>query len=278
MVNLKCTWELNEGLTWGDEEKFRYKDFVYADFKGSSESSLEGTNFLQTGGRLVLSGELVEDLTHSYLQRNKIVWEARGELFVSNMISETDFIGRLRNYLPWYEKDDPIFLEILKAYDAELRVIDVYKKLIERNVFVEGMEEALPYWERDFNIRGVRNLSLRQRREQVQARWTAQFGQLTREKLKQTIETFSNSECELISDYNECVVTISFVGTRGRPDNMEGLEEVLKMVLPAHWGYKFEFIYSPWEGLLEVFWKDLEPYEWGEIERWEDTLKRGSRE
>lgn len=277
MISLKCSWELNEGLTWEDQGNLRYCDYKFADFKADTKTTLrtvEGrANFLFNSGNMLISAKVEDFLTNSYLSHNKVIWEAEGELYVSNMISDSDFIPRMRNYLPWYEKDDPVYIEILKAYDSELRIIDSYKKLIHRNLFIDTASENLEIWERDFGIKNAKALNLRQRREQVMARWVSQFGQLTRGKLKQIIETFSNAECDLVSDYDTCIVTIKFVGKVGLPDNIEGLKDVLNIVLPAHWDYKFEFTFSPWDGLDLKYWKDLEPYEWEKIKSWEVDLK-----
>lgn len=270
-ITLKCTWDLNEQRTWQDLGIYRWQDFKLVDYSAKHEQEYKEI-YLQTPGQLVAEDKLDIDLRNSKLEHSKIIWESNSEVFVYNTVSEVDYLSRMRNYLPWYEKDDPVFREILKAYDFELRRLEDSRSIIKRNLVLDTTVENLEIWERDFGITKIEGLNYRQRREVIKALRTAQFGQLTRQKLKEIIETFSNAECELISDLNTNIVTIKFVSLIGVPDNIEGLKFVLNTVLPAHWGYEFEYTFAAWDWVSLRRWNELQPYTWGELKDWSNPM------
>lgn len=270
-ITLKCTWELNNQRTWENLEIHRWQDFKLVDYSAKYQQENKGI-YLGTPGQLQIEDRFDMALQNSKLEHNKVVFEANGEVFIYNTVSEHDYFSRMRNYLPWYEKDDPVFREILKAYDFELRILENDRNVIYRNLNLDTMVENIPVWERDFGITKIEGLNNRQRREVIKALRLAQFGQLTRQKLKEIIETFSNAECELISDLNTNVVTIKFNGLIGVPDNEEGLKTVLDTVLPAHWGYEFAYTFGAWDWIYLRKWQEVKPYSWNEIKNWDNPM------
>lgn len=273
-ISLKATWDLNKDKSYQNikDEELQWGSFklVNADIV----TELTAKNIVQE-----LPGELeiVVDPQISYtgakVEHNKVIFEIKNEITVSNLISDGDYYGRMLDYLPWYERNTKAYIAVLKALDSELRRLEHGRKLIHDNLFIMSSNDALKYWERDFGLKNTKDLGLKERQEMVRARWIHQFGQLTEEKLKTIIESFTNATCILIKDYETCVLTIEFDGLIGRPKNLEGIFELLEIILPAHWGFEFVIRYNTWGDFNEYIWQELRIGSWDEIRSWKGVDK-----
>lgn len=274
-ITLKCTWELNQDRSWENLNQHVWGDFKLVDYYTKFDYVFEG-KYLNLPGKVEFSANFKTDIKANRIENAKVLFTGETDLTVSNLISEGDYINRMREYLPWYEKDDPVFLEILKAYDYEFRRQENDRRIIERNQFVNSMVETLDIWERDFGITRLDGLNHKQRREQIRANWIAQFGQLTTAKLKWICEGFTGAGCELATDLNTNILTIRFTDMYGAPDNIEGLMILLDKIMPAHWGFVYEARYIIWNDLTTTSWYETRVKTWEEVRTWEEKIKQNN--
>lgn len=271
----ECGWLHKEETTWQDlmDRELQWGSFKLFDIKVNEAEFISDFKHLETPGvPLVYENKSDIGIGASKLELNKVIYEANSYVDFSGVSSDGMSLKRMRNYLPWFEQDNKIFNLILEIYDAELRKLSLGRSTINKNLFTSMMsEEVLEILENQFGIVVQPSYSLQQRRELVRARWIYQFGQLTERKLKDIISSFTNSECDLIMDYDSATVTVDFIGTVGRPLNLRGIDDMLDSVLPAVWDWEFEIHYASWDMLLDdeqnhqFTWTHAQPYTWLEI-------------
>ena len=89
------------------------------------------------------------------------------------------------------------------------------------------------------------------RRERIKAKLIG-IGTVTKQMIIDTAAAYSNSEVEVIEDSENHSFNIRFVGTRGKPENMDDLTLTIEEIKPAHLAYTFEYIYNTY-GNLGIF-------------------------
>lgn len=198
--------------------------------------------------------------------------ETKVEMVANIVVSKRDYKTAMLNYLPWYERESKVFNSILDAYDKEFRGIEQSVDLVKRNMFLDTAVEALDMHERDLGIDIIKTLSYRQRREQILSRNMANLEQTTEETIKSVAKAYSNGEVEVNPTLTAGLYEIKFVGTKGIPDNLDGLKAALAIIIPAHLGIKYTFVYNPWEILKNITWGDCLPKTWDSLRVWEEAI------
>lgn len=283
----ECGWLHKEETTWQDltDKNLQWGSFKLFGIKADGADFTSDSKHLETPGiPLVYENKSDVNIGSSKLELNKVIYEANSYVDFSGVSSDGMSLKRMKNYLPWFEQDNKIFNLILEIYDAELRKLSLGRSTINKNLFTSMMsEEVLETLENQFGIVVHPSYSLQQRRELVRARWIYQFGQLTERKLKDIISSFTNSECDLIMDYDSATVTVDFIGTVGRPLNLKGISDLLNQILPAVWTWKFRINYNSWDMLLtddgkyQYSWSNFSGYTWDEL-RQDESIRNGTVE
>lgn len=167
-------------------------------------------------------------------------------------------------HLPKYERTNKLIVEILRAIAIELDQLTVDTEQNYSELFIDTALRALSIHERDL---GIQNsvLTDRQRRELIIAHYRATLEQTTDETIKNVAAAFSNGEVEINPTDTDGIFEIKFVGSIGIPDNMPGLMATLDVILPAHLGVVYTYIFNTWNDISHKTWNQLVSYTWDEI-------------
>lgn len=90
-------------------------------------------------------------------------------------------------------------------------------------------------------------------------------GVVTKEFLKNLIESFTNGEVDIIEDPHHYTVTIKFVSTVGIPTNFNTLKQIVREILPAHYAVEYQNEYTLWGDLRVTTWGNLANYTWADV-------------
>jgi len=61
------------------------------------------------------------------------------------------------------------------------------------------------------------------------------------------------------------VFKIKFAGTKGIPNNMDGLKEALDIIILAHLGLTYTFTFNTWEFVYQKTWGDCLNMTWNDL-------------
>ena len=83
---------------------------------------------------------------------------------------------------------------------------------------------------------------------------------------------FSNGEVEVNPTATPGLYEIKFVGTKGVPDNIDGLKEALSIIIPAHLGISYKFTYNAWNFVSGKTWGEVATQTWEDLRTWEGVI------
>jgi hypothetical protein len=148
-----------------------------------------------------------------------------------------------------------------EAYHA--KIADVLAQF-----YVNTATWGIADWERRVGIEPDESKPIGQRRSQVKSKLRG-AGVVTVDHIKNVAESFQNGEVEVVEDFANYDVVITFVGNRGIPPNMDDVNKAIRDVLPAHLGYRFEFTYLAWSELdkADLTWNQADTYTWDNLEK-----------
>lgn len=220
----------------------------------------------------VINETLVEmEVQGVNVEHSPVIIQDITEMIVNIIVSKRDYLSAMISYLPWYERSSRVFIEILRAYDKEFRKIEQELEVVERNTFIDTAIELLHIYERDLGIQARDDLQYDQRREQISSRYRAAFDQTTEETIKNVAVAFSNGDVEVNKTDTPGVYEIKFVGTKGIPDNLDGLKEALNIIIPAHLALTYTFTYNVWDFVSKLTWGDCLDKTWDELRTWNEV-------
>lgn len=133
-----------------------------------------------------------------------------------------------------------------------------------RQLALETATWGLVYWERAFGLESDAGKTYAFRRERVKAKLRG-AGTTTRQALVNVASAFANGEAEVIVYPEEYRFVIKFVGVKGVPANIKGLEEAVVEAKPAHLAFSFEYLYNVWDNLAAVTWTEAGSSTWDRL-------------
>lgn len=185
-----------------------------------------------------------------------------------NPVTETnpeDYFVDLARYVPPYLKQFKELMEIYQTEGYEVGALYLYyMEDLLAQAFISTATWGLVSWESEYGIATNLSQTYEERREILLAKLRGQ-GTTTKEMIRQTAETFSGGEVEVIEDNPNHFFIVRFVGIKGIPKNMNAFVNMLEDIKPAHLSYKFEYRYTVWNSLNAYKWDDLNNMTWGEI-------------
>lgn len=265
--DLRSTWRLQQSRNWGSHEKDSWN--VFALLQPTTETELEAHGTQVERGKGSLSADTDMALwgyVTEYLRRPFVLGEET-EMSVAIFVSTTNFYDMLMYYLPWYDKINPTFKALCAALDVYFRYLEEQKARIDRNLDLERAIEILPLWETRLGIEVNTHLSYEQRRRQVYAVKISAHQQVTKKMIAMLCRAFSNNEAD-VEIYPHASQPYTFViefVSGGLPNNIEGLESVLRRSMPADLSWKFTYKQSPWQALKKYRWGDVKDKTWKDI-------------
>lgn len=253
-------------LTWGEISQYQWGDFRTALFEVITEGSSTAIAIENIGATSITDTILKTQGVN--VEHSPIINTTFTDMIVNIVVSDRDYYSNMVNCLPLYERKSRMFNDILLSYDYEFRTLEQRLVVTERNLYIDTAVESLPIHERDLNIRILPHLTYDQRREQIESRYRAAFDQTTEETIKEVAAAYSNGEVEVNETATVGIYEIKFTG-KGVPDNIEGLRQVLEVIMPAHLGFEFAYTYATWRELSQYKWDDVSDETWSTIQEWE---------
>lgn len=137
--------------------------------------------------------------------------------------------------------------------------------------FVDTATWGLAFWEKTLNIITDLNKSYEERREIIKAKLRGS-GTTTTQMIKNTAESFSGGECNVIQHPENYSFTIQFVGIKGIPKNMQAFKDMLEDIKPAHLAYDFKYTYTVWGFLSQknLTWGQASSKTWGDLKVYDE--------
>lgn len=152
--------------------------------------------------------------------------------------------------VPRFYDDFPEVIEILSS-DAEEAVSanEETKDLLDQ-FFINRATWGVDYWEKAFDIENDGSRTLEERRAVIRGRIRG-AGITTLSLIRNTAEAYDGGEVDVEMDAENYLVTVTFIGTRGIPSNLQDTENALREIIPAHLGVEFEFTYLTYDELAQ---------------------------
>jgi hypothetical protein len=149
----------------------------------------------------------------------------------------------LINNLHEIYRTDPWIIEIFQSAGLSLdEIIDLILKMY-TNYWFDTMDElGISTLEKILDFKTNPNTPIEDRRSQLEARWKSN-GKCDLNLLQQVANSWKNGDVEVKLVNGK--IQIIFVGEGGVPADLQGLEDALEAIKPAHLGiyYVFKFLY-----------------------------------
>lgn len=177
----------------------------------------------------------------------------------------------LFSYLPHYYETS----RIMRA-DAEAkgREMDLLHQALEETLdqfFVRTATWGLEIWERELDIAVDPAKPVEQRRSVVESKLRG-GGVFSGKMVRNVAAAYERGEVEVTFRPEEWSFTITFVGTRGFPPNLDDLKAAIEDIKPAHMTVEYAFTYLRWEELdsKRITWEQFDALNktWNELEVW----------
>lgn len=265
------TWAGVSTYTWADLSVHQWECFRLALYEVETEMATTGTVIHSSSDLNVVITE--QQARGVLIVQSPVIMQTQSEMITNIVVSERDYLTDMTKHLPRYERTSTVIREILKASDRELRNNEQKLEVVERNIFISKAIEMLPIFERDIGIENTAMLNYQQRREQIIARNIASFGQTVEETIIAVAAAFSNGEVEVNKTDVPGIYEIKFIGTKGIPNNIEGLQKSVDIIAPGHLQFNYIFTLNAWEFLRNKTWGGISDMTWGEIKTWEEINK-----
>lgn len=222
---------------------------------GSASTATEGRALrLIRGG---LSGRAsVKSSGHKY----KTVKAAlNGESTLEAFTYDRDLKTEIGDYLPAFYRDMEDVERLTNADAAEVIRLRAYLDNLLDNFYVPSADNLLDRWEHEVGIETIPQRSTDSRRHFIEAKLRGK-GTTTKKTLKEIADSFYESE--VIERPREHEVEVKIVGRRGRPKNVEDMDEAIGNVIPAHLTHNITFTFLPWSELdmIRRSWDEAEAY------------------
>ncbi|SKC82898.1 putative phage tail protein [Maledivibacter halophilus] len=151
--------------------------------------------------------------------------------------------NKLMSYLPNYYATSKVITDVTNTQDLELKEFSdqIVKTLNE--FFIDKSDFTLERWEKELGL-PINNSKLKEHRRSIIKSKLRGHGTVTVNLIKNTAESYSNGEVEVIENNPDYSFKIKFVGTKGLPPNLEDLKATIEEIKPAHLAFDLEFTYN----------------------------------
>ncbi|WIF95113.1 YmfQ family protein [Caminicella sporogenes] len=168
-------------------------------------------------------------------------------------------MSKLMQYLPNYYRTSKVMTNITDVYDIELQEFQTKLDNTLNQFFVDLADTSLDRWEKELGIPVNSSKPDEYRRSVIKSKLRGQ-GTITINFIKNVAESYSNGEVEVTENNSNYSFTITFVGTKGIPPNMDDLKNAIEDIKPAHLGFTFEYTYNTYQYLSQFTHADLALY------------------
>ena len=261
------TWNGVVSYTWADLTPHQWECFRLALYETITEQSTVGVKIDSNNSNMIVITEMKP--VGVLILQSPVIMQSESEMVTNIVVSEKDYNTDMLRRLPTYERKSRTIQEIIKSYDREFRNTEQQLEVVERNQQIDTAVENLKIFERDLGIRNRAVLNYKQRREQIISRNIASFSQTTEAVIKQVAAAYSNGDVDVNPTNVPGVYEIKFVGTRGIPDNLDGLKDAINIVVPAHLQFDYAFTFNSWSFIANKTWGGVSHMTWNDLRTWE---------
>lgn len=170
----------------------------------------------------------------------------------------------LMAYLPSYWQEYVEMRAIQETMGEEAGTLRAAGAALLEQFFVDTATWGLAYWEYAFGVATDERKSDAFRREQIRAKLRG-AGTTTKQMIIQLAAAFSGGEVTVIEYPVESRFVVKFVGIKGIPPNLAGLETAIEQVKPAHLAFAFAYTYNTWKQLSQKRWDSLAEGTWNQV-------------
>ncbi|CAM3494384.1 DUF2313 domain-containing protein [Saccharibacillus sp. WB 17] len=177
----------------------------------------------------------------------------------------------LFSYLPHYYETSRIMRADAETKGREMDLL--YAALNETldQFFVRTATWGLDIWERELDIAVDPAKPLDQRRSVVESKLRG-GGVFSGSMVRNVAAAYDQGEVSVRFKPEQWSFTITFVGTRGLPPNLDDLKAAIEAIKPAHLAVEYAFTYLRWDELdaKNITWDRFDTLQknWDELEVW----------
>lgn len=147
-------------------------------------------------------------------------------------------------------REDPYTQAILTPLDNQINDLNGFIKAIENNFFFDSLnEDGCKWYEKLLRLIPKSNQALSDRGSAIQAKWLSNTHNDI-ELIQTVCDAWKNGE--VVADFINGKIQITFVGKYGIPDDLKGLLYSVDIIKPAHLAYFLVFKYLLIKDIHEV--------------------------
>lgn len=253
------TWQEASALTWGSLSPHRWMDFRISLQDGSGE--MQATGVTLVNGKASFNAIAETDIQGVRVEYALANITNEVEMIVSVAVAKKDYYGAMLSYLPTYHHQAMLTNELLKTYSKELKRLEFNVNDVQDNWFVDTTVSQIDRWERILGLTPDKNKPYSFRRERIKSKLRA-IGTVTKAMIQNVASAFSNGEVEVVEHPAECRFEVKFTGTKGIPENMADLTQILEDVKPAHLAFEYSYTYNNWGFVADQTWGSVAGLTW----------------
>ncbi|MCM2995930.1 YmfQ family protein [Paenibacillus cellulositrophicus] len=177
----------------------------------------------------------------------------------------------LFSYLPAYYEFSRVIRADVDAKGAEMDALYAALNETLEQFFVKTATWGLERWEAELGIPTDKTKPIDQRRSYVESKLRGS-GKVSGSMIKNVAQAYDGGEVSVLISPGEYKITVTFIGTRGIPANLDDLKAVMEEIKPAHMSLEYKFTYLTWDELdkakkswdqtdaLNLTWDEWEKY------------------
>ena len=175
----------------------------------------------------------------------------------------------LVQYLTSNYQDGENIKKLLEIIEYELGELKHFSIGLGIQSSIDKATWGIRRWEEELGIEYNPSMSYEERREIIKARLRGR-GTTTKAMIKNTAESFSGGEVDVIEYPEEYTFVVKFIRVKGIPRNMQGFIDMLETIKPAHLTYEFKYTYTVWNHLTDLTWGQANAMTWNELKVYEE--------
>lgn len=170
----------------------------------------------------------------------------------------------LIDLLPDFYKNSSQTVNIQEAFQHWTDLLNTSKDDLLLQLNVNTATWGLALWENYLKLDTDVSKPYEFRRERIRAKIRG-TGTVTKQMIIDTARSYANGDVEVIEYPSEYRFVVKFVGQKGIPANMSGLEITINEIKPAHLGFTFEYTYNTWAEVSSNLWNDVSTMTWYDL-------------
>lgn len=159
------------------------------------------------------------------------------------MIKNRNYAGEYLYYLPWYDQENILFIDIARCVDLIFRLLGDKLSIIERNLFLDTVVEIIPILTRDLGLTLPKDITVEQKRDLIQSYLHYLHKQTTEQVVQDLLNGYTSQKSLAALEKGQDQDTYKiFLGALDDKENfrLDLIVGMLKKVLPAHLAFSLE--------------------------------------